>query len=256
MYKQPLISINVSLGRYQDFIDNVLTLTDNSGVSEYVCVANAHMLVEAHKYEPFQSVVNNSIITTPDGVSLVWGLNFLHNIRQDRVAGMDLLPDLLAAASTYHKRVFFYGSTDTLLEKVRQHIAVNYPEITAVGVYSPPFRALTEQEEQEIVARINESNPDLIFVALGCPKQEKWMASMHGRVNGVMLGIGAALPVLVGEQSRAPKWMQRMGAEWVYRFCQEPARLWKRYLTTNTIYVFLVLKEKIKKLFNPYRLRQ
>jgi N-acetylglucosaminyldiphosphoundecaprenol N-acetyl-beta-D-mannosaminyltransferase len=248
MQKKPLISINLSLGYYPDFINEIMDLTTMDECSEYICVANAHMLVEAYRHEQFKSIVNNSIITTPDGVSLTWGLKLLHGIRQDRVAGMDLLPDLLAAASKQGKSVFFYGGTTDLLNKVKQHIAVHYSGIPDVGVYSPPFRSLTEMEEQEVVNIINENKPKLLFVVLGCPKQEKWMASMHGRVNAVMIGVGAALPVLVGVQKRAPFWMQEIGLEWFYRLRQEPVRLFKRYLITNTTFILLILQEKLKRL--------
>jgi N-acetylglucosaminyldiphosphoundecaprenol N-acetyl-beta-D-mannosaminyltransferase len=161
---------------------------------------------------------------------------------------MDLLPDLLTEASNHHKPVFFYGGTIGLLNKVRQYVSANYSGIPRVGTYSPPFRPLTAMEEQDVIDIIHENNPKLIFVTLGCPKQEKWMASMRGRVNAVMIGVGAALPVLVGEQKRAPFWMQKIGLEWFYRLRQEPRRLFKRYLITNTIYILLILREKIKKL--------
>ncbi|GHT87881.1 glycosyl transferase [Bacteroidia bacterium] len=247
MQKHPLISINLSIGPYPDFIREILDLTGQPQCSEYVCIANAHMLVETYRQADFKEVVENAVITTPDGVSLTWGLKWLHGIRQDRVAGMDLLPDLLEAASEQRKAVFFYGGTNDLLNKTKQHIRVYYPGIPQVGVYSPPFRPLTENEETEIVDLINKNNPHLVFVVLGCPKQEKWMASMRGRVKAVMIGVGAALPVLVGEQKRAPLWMQQSGLEWCYRLRQEPRRLFKRYFITNTAFILLLLQAKIKK---------
>jgi N-acetylglucosaminyldiphosphoundecaprenol N-acetyl-beta-D-mannosaminyltransferase len=249
MQKKLFIGIEISLGSYLDFITEIMGLATMDDCSEYVCMANAHMLFETHKDEKFKNIVNNSAITVPDGISLTWGLRMLYGIKQVRVAGMDLLPDLLNAASKQSKSVFFYGGTPNLLNKVRRHIAVHYSGIPDVGVYSPPFRSLTEMEEREIVDIINENKPEILFVVLGCPKQEKWMASMRGRVNAIMIGIGAALPVLVGEQKRAPFWMQKAGLEWLYRLKQEPRRLFKRYLITNTAFILLILQEKLKKLF-------
>jgi N-acetylglucosaminyldiphosphoundecaprenol N-acetyl-beta-D-mannosaminyltransferase len=246
MQKHPLVSIHLSLGRYRHFIEEILALTEQEVCSEYICVANAHMLVETYNNEEFRKVVDQSVITTPDGIPLTWGLKLLHGIRQDRVAGMDLLPDLLSAVSKQHKSVFFYGGTIGMLNKVKQHISAHYPGIPYTGVYSPPFRPLTSMEEEEVIDIINENHPQILFVVLGCPKQEKWMASMRGRVHSVMIGIGAALPVLIGEQKRAPKWMQDMGLEWFFRFLQEPVRLWKRYLITNLAFIFLILREKLQ----------
>ena len=260
MQKQKLISIHLSLGSYQQFCQEIIQLCNstvssndpNSGEnvcprSDYVCVANVHMLVEANKDKEFAYVVNNSVITTPDGLPLAWGLRLKHGIKQDRVAGMDLLPDLLSLASQNQIPVYFYGGTEEVLAKTESYVKQHYPDIPSVGFYSPPFRKLTEEETDEIVENINSTGARLVFVALGCPKQEKWMASMKGRVNAVMLGIGAALPVLVGEQSRAPGWMQNNGLEWLYRLCQEPGRLWKRYFVTNSIYICLLIKELFKK---------
>ncbi|GHV57507.1 hypothetical protein FACS1894182_06510 [Bacteroidia bacterium] len=244
MQKHPLISINLSIGPYPDFIREILDLTGAPGCSEYVCIANAHMLTEAHYKQDFQKIVNQSIITTPDGVPLTWGLQLLYGIRQERVAGMDLLPDLLQAASSRRQPVFFYGGTEEMLRKVRQHIEHCYPGIPDVGIYNPPFRPLSPQEEEFIINLIHAHRAKIVFVVLGCPKQERWMASMKGRIQAVMIGVGGALPVLLGMQKRAPKWMQHQGLEWLYRFLQEPVRLWKRYLVTNSQFILLILKAK------------
>ena len=245
MQKKHLISIDVSLGDYHDFVNNIMMLAENEQRSEYVCVANAHMLVEAYKEKDFADVVNDSKITTPDGMSLIGGLRLLYKIKQSRVSGMDLLPDLLSEASKHKKPVFFYGSTEDILMKTKKHISINYPGIPHVGTYSPPFCLMTEDDDDENVVKIINSSPArLVFVALGCPKQEKWMASMKGRINAVMIGIGGALPVLIGMQKRAPKWMQKVGMEWFFRFLQEPLRLWKRYVTTNSMFIILIVREK------------
>ena len=241
MLKKPLISIDISLGSYYNFIDEIMALAENDKNSEYICVSNVHMLVEAYRDKQFKDIVNSSIITTPDGLPLTWALKLLFGIKQERVAGMDLLPDLLQQASLQKMPVFFYGSTPDTLEKTKLYIKIHYPDIPHVGSISPPFRSLAEGEEQQFIEKINCSGAKLIFVSLGCPKQEKWMASMKGRVNGIMIGIGGALPVLIGEQKRAPHWMQKMGLEWFYRLLQEPRRLFRRYFFTNIIFISLVL---------------
>lgn len=240
-----LISLSISLSDYPDFVNQIIKLAI-SQLSSYVCVANVHMLVEAYQNQEFSQVVNEADIVTPDGVPLTWGLNLLHKIKQDRVAGMDLLPDLLEKAFEHNISTYFYGGTQEMLNKTKEYIKQFHPALKVAGMYSPPFRNLTLAEEEDIITNINSSGANLVFVALGCPKQEKWMASMKGKINACMVGIGGALPVLIGIQKRAPKWMQTIGLEWLYRLCQEPQRLFKRYAVTNSIFLYLLFKEFIQ----------
>ena len=132
-----------------------------------------------------------------------------------------------------------------MLQKADSFIRKNYPEIEIAGMYSPPFRPLSESEMDVVADVIKESGAQLVFVILGCPKQEKWMCEMKGRIPAVMVGVGGALPVLIGDLKRAPRWMQRNSLEWLYRMMQEPKRLFKRYLITNTIYIYLVISTKL-----------
>jgi N-acetylglucosaminyldiphosphoundecaprenol N-acetyl-beta-D-mannosaminyltransferase len=242
--KQPLISIDITTGSYPSFVERIIELTQRK-TSSYVCVANVHMLVEAHNEAEFRKVVNNATICTPDGMPLVWGLGLIHGISQDRVAGMDLLPDLLKEAEKKSIPVYFYGGTQQMLDTTLQYIQNNFPQTIIAGMHSPPFRPLSVDEEEEIAEKINNSKSELLFVALGCPKQEKWMSRMHGKINMPMIGIGGALPVMVGLQNRAPLWAQKAGMEWFYRLCQEPKRLFKRYAITNSTFLWLLLKAKI-----------
>jgi N-acetylglucosaminyldiphosphoundecaprenol N-acetyl-beta-D-mannosaminyltransferase len=172
-------------------------------------------------------------------------LKFLYGIKQDRVAGMDLLPDLLSAAEHKNISVAFYGGTEEMLDKTREFIKSKYPKLEIAKMFSPPFRPLNPGEEDSIVKIFRESDAQMIFVVLGCPKQERWMISMKDRIPSLMIGIGGALPVLIGMNKRAPVWMQRSGLEWIYRLSQEPKRLFKRYLTTNSLFIYLVFKEKL-----------
>lgn len=228
------------------FIDNILSLI-NDVKSCYICVANVHMLVEAHNDPKFASIVNKATMTTPDGMPLVWSMNLLHGIKQDRVAGMDLLPDLLKETQEKQIPVYFYGGTQEMLDKTEQYININYPGSVIAGLHSPPFRPLTKMEENNVVERINNSGAKVLFVALGCPKQEKWMASMKGRVMMPMIGIGGALPVMIGMQKRAPEWFQKASLEWLYRLTQEPKRLFKRYAVTNSSFLWLLLKALVQR---------
>jgi N-acetylglucosaminyldiphosphoundecaprenol N-acetyl-beta-D-mannosaminyltransferase len=243
-----MLSLNITQGSYPNFINRISELA-RLRYSSYVCVANVHMLVEAHRDERFSLVVNGADIVTPDGMPLVFGLKILKGVEQDRVAGMDLLPDLLQEAEANQLGVFFFGGTEEMLTATRQYIKTNYPSLSAVYSYSPPFRKLTDKEEDDIVGMINNSGAHLVFVALGCPKQEKWMAAMKGRINACMVGIGGALPVMIGMQKRAPSWMQKASLEWLYRLMQEPGRLFKRYFVTNSIFIGLLFKAWAKQGF-------
>jgi N-acetylglucosaminyldiphosphoundecaprenol N-acetyl-beta-D-mannosaminyltransferase len=245
MKTKDLLSIKVSLGAYDMFVDNLIRQALSSE-STYTCVANVHMVSEAYKSDSYADIMKKADMVTPDGKPLTWALKFLYNIRQERVAGMDLLPDLLSAAENHQIPVAFYGGTDEMLAKTKNHLKEKYPDIQLAKMYSPPFRSLTAQEENEVVLMLRESGARLIFVTLGCPKQEKWMASMKGKINAVMIGIGGALPVLIGMHKRAPKWMQKSGLEWLYRLGQEPSRLFRRYATSNTLFFYLLLKEKFR----------
>lgn len=246
MDKLNVLSIPVSTGPYADFVSNLVT-NAQAKKSEYACVANVHMLVEAYKNRRFAQVVEEAGYVTPDGKPLSWALRLLHGVRQERVAGMDLLPDLLKEAECRQLPVFFYGGTEEMLKKTEAYLQHHHPNLPVAGMHNPPFRNLTALEEKRIAEKINASGAAFVFVVLGCPKQEKWMASMKGRVEAVMIGVGGALPVLIGEQRRAPQWMQNGGLEWMFRLVQEPGRLFKRYAVTNSLFVYLLLKAYLRK---------
>lgn len=247
--KHRVISLMVSTGSFESMTNEIISLAV-SGQSANVCVANVHMLVEAHEEASFATVVNSANMVTPDGMPLIWALRLLHGIKNDRVAGMDLLPGLLKAAIDKNLSVFFYGGSQKMLDATSEYIKSTYPALNIAGLYSPPFRQLTKDEDEFVIEMINNSGARLVFVVLGCPKQEKWMAAMKGKINATMVGVGGALPVLVGEQKRAPQWMQRNGLEWLYRLIQEPGRLWKRYFYTNAVFILLLIREKVKTIFN------
>jgi N-acetylglucosaminyldiphosphoundecaprenol N-acetyl-beta-D-mannosaminyltransferase len=245
LVKKDILNFPIHLGTHQQFVHEILQLAATRN-SSYICVAAVHQLIEAHRDSSYSKISRGANLVTPDGMPVTWALRLLYHIKQERVAGMDLLPELLKEAQKTNISVFFYGGTEEMLTKTDQYVKQNFPGLCLAGTYSPPFRNLTPTEELEICDLINKSGAQLVFVVLGCPKQERWMALMKDKINATMVGIGAALPVMVGLQSRAPHWMQHSGLEWSYRLIQEPRRLWKRYFVTNTLFIYLLLFEKLK----------
>lgn len=244
MTRKFLINFPLSTGKYCSFIDYIIKLACQRK-SAFVCVANVHMFVEAYKDRKFLQIVRDADLVTPDGIPLLWGLRLLYSVWQSRVAGMDLLPDLLSRMEAQKIAAYFYGSTETILNTTETYLKNKFPNLILAGFHSPPFGDF-QTDDREIIAQINSLTPAIVFVILGCPKQEKWMASMKGKIQTLMIGIGGALPVMLGIQKRAPLWMQKAGLEWLFRLSQEPSRLFKRYITTNTLFLWILLKEMIK----------
>lgn len=239
--KRLLLSSLISVGSFNDFVNHIFWLTENKR-SSYVCFANVHMLVEAYKDKAFGEVLNQADVATPDGGPVSKLMRMVYGEQQDRVAGMDLLPRLLQEAAARGKSVYFYGTTDDVLEKVVAKAKADLPHLRVAGYYSPPFRKLSREEDAAITDMLNEANPDLVFVALGCPKQERWMADHKEQVNACMLGVGQAFLTYAGLEKRLPKWARDLSLEWTYRLYLEPKRLWKRYLITNSTFMYLILK--------------
>jgi len=237
-----LISLNVSIGSY-NYVQNWMIQEARQRVSRMVCFANVHMVIEARRNPLIAEAVNNADWVTPDGVPLAWAMRGLHYVKQERVAGMDITASLLEQAARDSVSVFFYGSTPQVLERIRKKCNERFPTLQIAGVLSPPFRPSTPEEDEATIKQIAESGAGLLFVALGCPKQELWMSRMQGRIPAVMLGIGNALAVFAGEEARSPAWMQRAGLEWCFRLAQEPRRLFKRYALTNSLYIYYVLRQ-------------
>jgi N-acetylglucosaminyldiphosphoundecaprenol N-acetyl-beta-D-mannosaminyltransferase len=245
MNRSKVIKSWINTGNFSDFIQRIYELSE-SQKSSYVCFANVHMVMEAYKDPLFNEVMDKADLVTPDGRPLSLYMRLFDGIKQARVAGMDVVPALVAEADKRGKSVFFYGSTDDILDKIKERMAKDFPNARLAGTYSPPFRQLTEEEDAEIVKMINDSKPDLLFVALGCPKQEKWMSSHKDRVEACMLGVGQAYLTFTGMEKRLPQWARNLSLEWVYRLVQDPKRLWKRYLVTNSWFLWLVLGNFVK----------
>ena len=237
-----VLSLSYSLGTYRQIQESIIAAAKR-GESRMACLANVNMTVEASSDPTFSNIVNEADWVATDGVPLTWALRLLHGIEQDRIAGFDLLSDLTRRAAEENLPIFFYGSTPDMLNKVTAKCYELYPTIKIVGTLSPPFRPLTPSEEEEIVTHINQTGAQLVFVALGCPKQERWMAQMRGKIQAVMVGVGGALPILAGLQGRSPKWVQRAGLEWAHRLAMEPRRLFKRYAVTNSLFILRLTRQ-------------
>lgn len=238
MNKRKIIKTFISTGRYEGFMTNILELSQKT-TSSYVCISNVHMTIEAYKSKNFEEIVNNADIATPDGMPLAKAMKLIYGINQDRVAGMDLMPDLMRVSEQKKLTVYLYGSTDDVLTKIKIKARQEFPNLELYA-YSPSFKELSLEEKNDIIDEINSKNPDFVFVALGCPKQEKWMSEHKGKIHSCMIGLGGAFEVYAEIKDRAPKWMQDYALEWIYRLIQDPKRLWKRYMVTNTLFILLL----------------
>jgi N-acetylglucosaminyldiphosphoundecaprenol N-acetyl-beta-D-mannosaminyltransferase len=205
--------------------------------SRVVCICNVHSVVTATQDTGFMEVLKHADMATPDGAPVAWMLRRLGHTRQRRVSGPDLMLDYCAHAAASGEPIFLLGSTGHTLARLQHNLHHRWPALHIAGALSPPFRPLSAQEDEAIVAAINESGACTVWVSLGCPKQEQWMHQHRGRVQAVMVGVGAAFDFHAGTVSRAPRWMREAGLEWLHRLCSEPRRLWKRYLVTNTAFV-------------------
>ncbi len=246
MQRKRIIALNIHLNSFEEGLTNIINLAKDK-VPSFVCFVNAHMMIEAYWDKKLASSINNAHFLAADGMPVAKAIKFVHKIEQPRISGMDSFPKLLKLAAEYNLNVFLFGSTNDVLEKIAQKASKENPRLNFCGIFSPPFDQPINA--QAYIDKINQSNAHLVFVALGCPKQEKWMADNSEKINAVLLGVGGAFPVYAGTQNRAPDWMQNYSLEWLYRFLQEPGRLWKRYLITNSLFVFLVLKQKLSSLF-------
>ncbi|MBW3078674.1 WecB/TagA/CpsF family glycosyltransferase [Bifidobacterium simiiventris] len=205
---------------------------------DYMCVSNVHTTVTASEDTDYCAVQNGGIMAIPDGgpLSSVGRRRGFEKMR--RTTGPSYMGEILAISAQHNYRHYFYGSTEETLSALRKALLKQYPGLQIAGMYSPPFRPLTGEEDTDIVEKINETAPDFVWVGLGAPKQEKWMAAHQGKVHGFMIGVGAGFDYYAGNIERAPEWMQKHNLEWVYRLIQDPKRLFKRYLVTNTKFIW------------------
>jgi N-acetylglucosaminyldiphosphoundecaprenol N-acetyl-beta-D-mannosaminyltransferase len=205
--------------------------------SRYVCICNAHSVVTVSQDAKFKQVISKADMATPDGMPVAWMLRKQGFVGQERINGPDLMWKYCEQAAQSGEVVYFYGSTNKTLQLLSTKLLSAFPALRIGGAYSPPFRQESEAEDEAIVSAINASGAGVVFVGLGCPKQEMWMAAHRNRIHAVMIGVGAAFDYHAGTIQRAPLWMQKNGLEWLHRLCSEPGRLWKRYFITNTLFI-------------------
>ncbi|MEC4818776.1 MAG: WecB/TagA/CpsF family glycosyltransferase [Scytonema sp. PMC 1069.18] len=255
---QKVLDFPITALRFQDQMQTILRWAA-ARESKTVCVANVHMLMEAYWNPDFGTVLQNSDLVTPDGMPLVWMMRLLGARHQDRVAGIDILQATCQLAQKENIGVFFLGSQIEILARMRARLEKEYPQLKIVAMEPLPFRPLTPTEDEALIQNINSSGAGLIFVSLGCPKQENWIAQHKDKIHAVMLGLGGAFPVYAGLYKRAPRVIRDLGLEWLYRWVQEPRRLWSRYTKTIPPFVWLAFKQLLTSssfISTPFHIRE
>lgn len=237
-----VLNAQIDVLAWADAVDRVLGWA-RARESRYVAISNVHVIVTASQDVQFGRVINEADMATPDGTPVAWMLRRLGHTGQSRISGPDLMWALCAHCATEGLPMYFYGSTEATLAALDKRLRASFPSLVICGMESPPFRPLTKEEDTAVVIRINVSKASIVFVGLGCPKQEHWMAEHRGRVNAVMIGVGAAFDFHAGLVKRAPQWMQHNGLEWLHRLASDPRRLWKRYLATNTLFIIYAARQ-------------
>lgn len=244
-----IMNTNINVTNMRETVDYlVANLEELRG--NYICISNVHTTVMSYRDKNYNKVQNSGAMALPDGkpLSIVCRRRGFYDAA--RVPGPDLMPEIFKASKKHGFRHYFYGGSPETLKQLRIRLEKSYPWLNIVGMYSPPYRPLTEREDEEAVRNINRAEPDFIWVALGAPRQEEWMYAHRLKVNGVMLGVGAAFDFLAGTVKRAPTWMQECCLEWLYRLVQDPRRLFPRYISTNVTFLVTTALEN-----REYRVR-
>jgi N-acetylglucosaminyldiphosphoundecaprenol N-acetyl-beta-D-mannosaminyltransferase len=247
MPAHPVMGVPLALTDYErtlDWMDAAVA----SGHRGYICVAATHTVVACQDDAELRAAVLASDLTVPDGQPLVWALNaFGHKLRE-RVYGPDLMALACERAARTGQRMYLYGGrTQGALTDLARQLRLRFPGLQIVGGHAPVFRPLSEDEQASIAAEINRARPDVVWVGLGVPRQEKWMAQMRPRLDAaVLVGVGAAFDFHAGLVPQAPGWVQRSGLEWLFRLIQEPRRLWRRYLTHNPRFITGFVRQYVR----------
>ena len=238
----PIFGINYCVSNLRSAVQYVRTNINNLS-GQYICFSNVHTTVMAKESPAYRDILNEAALTYPDGAPIAKLQRKRNNPTAERVAGPDFMKLMFKETSDGSVKHYFYGSKEETLEALKHNLIKEFPDLNICGMYSPPFRALTTEEDEQITHMINDSGADIVWVGLGAPKQEQWMNAHKGKINGVMMGVGAGFDFHAGTIQRAPVWTQKMGLEWLYRLTQDPKRLFKRYLVTNTKFLWYLLKE-------------
>lgn len=212
----------------------------------YVCVANVHMVITAHKNDRLRRIMEGAFIVTADGLPLAWMLKKQGMKNAERLTGTDLTLRLCKLAQEEKIPVSFYGGSPDTIRQLHHVIKSKYPELIVTDYISPPLLPDVPVLDVNLVRKIESTGARIVFVGLGCPKQEFWMSEYTSHLSAVLIGVGAAFDFIAGTARRAPLWMQRIGLEWFHRLMTQPQKTWKRYLTTNPLFIWLAFKEMIK----------
>lgn len=206
------------------------------------------VLIKSKKDVEFSTILKRASFLTPDGMPITWAASLKGNKLKSKISGSDFFPLLCKIAARKNYKVFFLGARPGVAQQAHAVLQRRFPKLNAVGIYSPPFGfERIDKENQKIIGMIKEKKPDILFVGFGAPKQEKWIWKFKNDINvPILVAVGASFDFVAGKIKRAPKWMQKLGLEWFHRLCQEPRRLWKRYLIGNSIFAWMVIKELIK----------
>lgn len=241
-----ILRAKVGITNYEETAKQILDWAEKEKRC-YVCAANVHMVMETHDNAALRKIVNQADLVVPDGMPLVWMLRLLGHRIDERVYGPTLMLRILEAAARHSITVGFYGGAPDVLNRLLINLRNRYPDLLMAYRFSPPFRKLTPEEDRTIVRNIKASKTRILFVGLGCPKQEYWMATHVKRIQAVLVGVGAAFDFHAGKIRQAPKMLQDYGLEWLFRLVAEPGRLWKRYLKQNPRFAVLGMMELARK---------
>lgn len=242
----PVLRLQVDLCDYDRAIKRITELA-RAGDGGYVCVANVHVAIEAENDPRFAELVNEADIVLPDGTPLVWMQRLQGNDDAKQVRGPSLMPMLMKHAEAENLRVGFLGGRPDVLARIITRADEEYPRLNIAYQNSPPFRELSAEENRDITNTINASGVEILFVGLGCPKQERWMAASRDSVKAVMIGVGAAFDLYAGDIREAPAIVSKLGLEWMFRLVQEPRRLFSRYLLVNPRFVWLATRQLMRR---------
>ena len=239
MKEESILGVNIAVTNMNEVVTYILDNLEKLK-GKYICVSNVHTTVMSYENPDYLNVQNSADLRIPDGKPLSLVCKKRGFKEASGVTGPELMEELFRIQDLSH---YFYGSTEETLEKLKQNLEIKFPNIKIAGMYSPPFRNLDDDEDKKIIDMINKSGADILWVALGAPKQENWMFKHKDKINALMIGVGAGFDYHAGNIKRAPKWMQKLSLEWLYRLFQDPKRLFKRYLKTNFKFIRLVGKE-------------
>jgi N-acetylglucosaminyldiphosphoundecaprenol N-acetyl-beta-D-mannosaminyltransferase len=240
-----ILGVNIAISSYAEVAKRSIAWAA-AGESRAVFYGNVHMIMEARDHPDFRAMLNAADMVNSDGMPLVWALRGIGERTAERVYGPDATQILLGAAEDARVPVGFYGADSATLASLLERVRSRHPHLKVAYAKSPPFRPISAAEDEEIVREISASGARLLFVGLGCPKQEKWITEHRGRISAVMHGVGAAFDFLAGTKPQAPRWMMRAGLEWLFRLASEPGRLADRYIRNNPRFVMMFVQEWVK----------